>query len=72
MCGEIGCRWLEPGCGENPLGAAGCFDAAPCSEGSCLFDDEVCTTVEINPCAGLECDACSAPESLCIPQTGTE
>jgi hypothetical protein len=67
-CADYGCRWLEPGCGEAPLGEAGCFDATDCVEGSCIMSDEQCMSVSIDPCAGQDCDACSQEVALCVPQ----
>ncbi len=80
VCGEIldpeacdasGCRWREPGCGEDPipLPAAGCFDVEPCTEGSCWNGDEICMPVSVLPdCVDEGCDACGIVESLCVPQ----
>lgn len=70
-CDASGCRWLEPGCGEEPLPlpAAGCFDLEPCTEGSCRMNDEICMPVSIEPaCADEGCGACGEPADLCVPQ----
>jgi hypothetical protein len=74
-CVANGCRWLEPGCGDEAtpaLPAAGCFELDPCAGSGCLFAEEVCSTVVVVPeCAFEEngCDACGAQTSVCLPAT---
>ena len=62
-CGE-GCHWLVPGCGDNPLGAEGCFPEADCAEDTCE-GAQTCQTVSHDPCAESDCDACGAEAQIC-------
>lgn len=70
-CEGWGCRWLEPGCGDESIASlpgAGCFDAAPCGEEGCLFADQVCTQVMVLPdCVDEGCDACGQSDFVCLP-----
>jgi hypothetical protein len=75
-CAELGsaalcaaaeaCRWLEPGCGESPLGVAGCFPAADCQPEGC-GEGESCQSVSVDPCWLASCNTCSADASVCLP-----
>ena len=59
-----GCRWLEPGCGAQPL-AAGCYPAADCASAmDCPFDLE-CVPRSYDPCWLASCDACDATAYVC-------
>lgn len=61
---DADCRWLVPGCGENPLLAAGCAPIADCAPDSCT-GGATCSTYDADPCWNTLCDACSAPVSIC-------
>ncbi len=61
---DAACRWLVPGCGENPLVAAGCAPVADCAPDSCA-DGATCSTYDAHPCWNTLCDSCSAPVSIC-------
>jgi hypothetical protein len=62
------CRWLEPGCTDPKLAAAGCYDqkdldcgaVKPCTGG------RVCTTRNVHPCPGGKCAACAQPLMICL------
>jgi hypothetical protein len=58
------CRWLVPGCGDNPLPAEGCAPIDDCAPDSCT-GGATCSTYDANPCWNSPCDACSAPVSIC-------
>jgi hypothetical protein len=64
-CESFSCRWLRPGCGENPLQAAGCFDLEPCEGDSCAVVGASCVVVDIDPECG-KCDACGVSTSVCM------
>jgi hypothetical protein len=59
------CRWLEPGCGDTPLEAAGCFAVDDCFPGSCEAGFE-CEERIHDPCWNLDCESCGAPVMVCI------
>ena len=59
------CRWLTPGCGDNPIWAPGCFTATDCGPGTCA-PQQACQAYSYDPCFGKKCDACSATASLCV------
>jgi hypothetical protein len=61
---DAACRWLVPGCGENPLLGEGCHPVADCAPDSC-GDGGTCSSYDANPCWNQPCDACSAPVSIC-------
>lgn len=66
------CRWLVPGCSEEPKPegfATGCYPIANCTADSCGEDAE-CTSVSYNPCWNELCDACGADASICLPTMG--
>lgn len=69
-CQAGGCRWLEPGCDDDALPAAGCFEEFDCDEGSCPFGNDVCMTVSVDPCWDADCRACSEQVSVCVEQAG--
>jgi len=58
------CRWLVPGCGENPLPGEGCAPIADCAPDSCE-NGATCSTYDANPCWNALCDGCSGPVSIC-------
>lgn len=58
------CRWLVPGCGENPLLAAGCAPIDDCAPDSCT-GGATCSTYDADPCWNTLCNSCSAPVSIC-------
>lgn len=60
------CRWLVPGCSENPLPTAGCFPKDDCTTTGCT-DAQVCATVTVDPCWDSLCEACGASASVCLP-----
>lgn len=62
---DAGCRWMTPGCGENPPWVAGCFQNTDCTPGDCAPGGS-CQMVTYNPCLDKNCDACGAPAYLCI------
>lgn len=64
---DAGCKWYVPGCGENPLPAAGCHALTECSTESACAEGYECQVVSINPCWNSNCDACGAAVSLCQP-----
>lgn len=68
-CGtDSGCRWLTPGCGMNPLAAAGCFPVADCvDDTSCTTAGQTCQELSYNPCYMKACDACGASAKVCAP-----
>lgn len=60
------CRWLVPGCGEAPLGEAGCYPKEDCTETSC-GEGEACSKVTHDPCWNSSCEACGADAMICEP-----
>jgi hypothetical protein len=64
--GQLGCRWLAPGCGENPLPKAGCFPAVACSDDDDCAPLETCTDVVYDPCHGESCEACGMVTRVCL------
>lgn len=60
-----GCETFTPGCGDDPLEAAGCYVRCPpdsdCGAGA------TCRVVSIDPCANSLCDACGQQVALCLP-----
>jgi hypothetical protein len=62
------CTWLEPGCGTPALVASGCFDtkATNCTSDTDCADGLTCLKRVINPCAQLDCNACSKTITICM------
>ena len=74
VCGaHTQCRYLVPGCGDNPPPAGfetgGCFPAMDCGAADCATD-ETCTVVVYDPCFQSECAACGSDASVCLPTPG--
>lgn len=67
-CGASQCRWLEPGCGDDPPVQAGCYDFADCVPNNCDAGAE-CVTVSTDPCWDTLCNACDAPAAVCLAST---
>ena len=69
-CQEIaGCKYLVPGCVDEPggpPGVTGCFAELEC-EPSDEPTPATCTTVNHDPCHGQSCTACSATKDVCLP-----
>jgi hypothetical protein len=63
-CEVAGCRWLVPGCGDAPLGQAGCYPPEDCTADSC-GEGSACTEVSVDPCWNQGCGACGAPAAVC-------
>ena len=69
---DASCRWLQPGCSEPALAAAGCYAKASLgctSDASCGMGHQ-CLKRMVNPCptaslAGAACAACAAVETIC-------
>jgi len=69
--GDNRCRWLDPGCTEPKLAAAGCYDRADleCAPGSACSRGRICVKRVINPCPAGDagaCAACGAELALCL------
>jgi hypothetical protein len=65
-CAASACRWLEPGCGDEPAVVAGCYPLDDCTTESCGADLE-CSTVSVDPCWSFLCEACHEPAAVCTP-----
>jgi len=63
---DLACRWLVPGCGENPVPFEHCAPDDGCTADSC-GPNEVCTTVSIDPCWAWLCNSCSEDVNTCLP-----
>lgn len=61
------CEDFSPGCGDDPLAAAGCYVRCP-TDSDCGAGF-TCRVVSINPCANSLCDACGQQVALCLPAT---
>lgn len=70
---DASCRWLQPGCTEPALAAAGCFakTALGCTSDASCGAGHQCLKRMINPCAaptlagGTACTACALAETIC-------
>jgi hypothetical protein len=64
---DPGCRWLEPGCSDPKLPAAGCFDENDCqSDADCKQPGLSCMPVIVDPCWNKGCDLCVAKATVCV------
>lgn len=70
---DTACRWLQPGCTEPSLAAAGCFPKASigCTTDASCGAGRQCLKRYVNPCpstssSGISaCTACALLESIC-------
>jgi hypothetical protein len=66
------CRWLEPGCTDPKLPAAGCYDRKDldCSPQKPCTSGRVCVNRVVNPClpgpGGVVCNACGVGIMICL------
>jgi len=59
------CYWLEPGCAEPALAAAGCFPVEACTQAACP-PGRSCLSTSVLFCSEDEgCDDCSLPWDKC-------
>jgi hypothetical protein len=65
---NLACEAFSPGCGANPLPAAGCYTR--CATDADCGAGQACREFSINPCAdpgtGAICDACGMNQALCV------
>lgn len=71
------CAWLEPGCSDPKLPAAGCYDRGDlnCASAADCTNNRQCLKRMVNPCAPSEpsdpngvsaCAACAMPIAICL------
>lgn len=69
---DTSCKWLQPGCTEPALAAAGCFakTSLGCTTDASCGAGHQCLKRFVNPCVALNpgdttCAACAASETIC-------
>jgi len=66
------CAWLQPGCGDPALAAAGCYarTSIDCVSDTQCGPGQQCLKRVVNPCfdptATVTCDTCGATRTVCL------
>jgi hypothetical protein len=64
---DASCRWLQPGCLDPALAAAGCFATASlgCTGDAGCGAGHQCLKRYVQPCPGGKCASCAVIETIC-------